>query len=98
MRCRGTHLHQVTVVLQHTAGGLPGVLVALPGVHPAGPQGHSSISWWPLPLCPHHTTSFFKTFHPALPSGFIPPCPFPVLGWERPEHVPTPRILRTLNS
>lgn len=33
---KDTHLHQVTVVLQHAAGGLPGVLVALPGVHPAG--------------------------------------------------------------
>lgn len=28
------HLHEVPVVFQHTAGRLPGVLIALPGVHP----------------------------------------------------------------
>lgn len=28
------HLHEVPVVLQHAAGRLPGVLVALPRVHP----------------------------------------------------------------
>lgn len=34
-RCFQSHLHQVTVMLQHAAGRLPGVLVTLPGVHPA---------------------------------------------------------------
>lgn len=37
-----SHLHEVAVVLQHAAGGLPGVLVALPWVHPAPPT-HRSV-------------------------------------------------------
>ena len=31
-----SYRHQVSLVLQHTAGCLPGVMIALPWVHPAG--------------------------------------------------------------
>lgn len=37
-----SHLHEVAVVLQHAAGGLPCVLVALPWIHPAPPI-HKSV-------------------------------------------------------
>lgn len=45
------HLHEVPMVLQHAAGRLPGVLIALPRVHPARggkrfPLVSSVFSYW----------------------------------------------------
>jgi len=56
-----THLHEVTVMLQHTAGGLPGVLVTLPGVHPAPninkqPQAQK---YWPHSAVLNQFTVYF---------------------------------------
>lgn len=51
------YLHQVAVVLQHTAGGLPGVLVALPGVNPAGSPTKQQHHSWSLPGPPARATS-----------------------------------------
>lgn len=43
------NLHQVTVMLQHAAGRLPGILVTLPGVHPAPPPPRDISGFTALP-------------------------------------------------
>lgn len=55
--CRGpAHLHEVPMVLQHAARGLPGVLIALPWVHPNITRKRLPLvsiltlfPWWFLP-------------------------------------------------